>query len=108
VPGSRNTVPPTKQDKSDENKVRDFYIQILESLFGFLVRMKGFAAESNFVTVRDTLEAISLDPKLNESMIKDLGISANEYIILLGDDENKGLPESTMNHLLNSMNAETN
>jgi hypothetical protein len=70
--------------------------------------MKGFAAESNFVTVRDTLEAISLDTKLNKSMIKDLGISAEEYIILLGDDENKGLPESTMNHLLNSMNAEAN
>jgi hypothetical protein len=106
VPGSKNSTPQSKQDKTDERKVEEFYVQILKSLFGFLVRMKGFAAESNFVTVRDTLEAISLEPKLNESMIKDLGISAEEYIILLGDDENRGLPESTMNHLLNSMNAE--
>jgi phage portal protein BeeE len=74
VPSSKNTVPKSKQDKSDEKKVEEFYVQILESLFGFLVRMKGFAAESNFVTVRDTLEAISLDPTLNKSMIKDLGI----------------------------------
>jgi hypothetical protein len=108
VPSSKNTAPKSKQDKSDEKKVEEFYVQILESLFGFLVRMKGFAAESNFVTVRDTLEAISLNPALNKSMIKDLGISAEEYIILLGDDENQGLPESTMNHLLNSMNAEAN
>jgi predicted glycosyltransferase len=108
VPSLTNTTPKSKQDKSDEKKVEEFYVQILESLFGFLVRMKGFAAESNFVTVRDTLEAISLNHTLNKSMIKDLGISAEEYIILLGDDENQGLPESTMNHLLNSMNAEAN
>ena len=106
VPGSKNSTPQSKQDKTDERNVEEFYVQILKSLFGFLVRMKGFAAESNFVTVRDTLEAISLEPALNKSMIKDLGISAEEYIILLGDDENRGLPESTMNHLLNSMNAE--
>jgi hypothetical protein len=106
VPSSKNIVSKSKQDKTDEKKIEEFYVQILKSLFGFLVRMKGFAAECNFVTVRDTLEAVSLNSKLNKTMIKDLGISAEEYIILLGDDENRGLPESTMNHLLNSMNAE--
>lgn len=106
VPNNRATLPLPKKEKSDEQKVKEFYVQILESLFGFIVRIKGFAAENNFTTVRQTLEAIVLNPDLNKSMIKDLGISAEEYIMLLGDDEHQGLPESNMDYLLNSIIAE--
>jgi len=107
VGSSRLGTPKTKQEKNDEKKIQEIYVQILESLFGFVVRIKGYAAENNYTSVRNTLEAISLDPDLNDSMVKDLGITASEYLELLGDDENQGLPESTMNHLLNSMIAET-
>ena len=95
-----------QQLKSDERKVKEIYVQILESLFGFIIRISGFAAQRNFTTVRNTLEAISLEVNLDKLMQTTIGISADDYIELL--DESNGLPVSTMDYILNSIIAEVN
>jgi predicted DNA-binding protein YlxM (UPF0122 family) len=44
--GSKNNNPPLT--KSEEQKVKELYVQILQSLIGFTVRIKGYAATREF------------------------------------------------------------
>jgi hypothetical protein len=101
---SKPTAPKTKKDKTEEKDMRLFYIQILEMLIGYpCFRLNGYAASKGFTTIQETLEEISKDPVLAESLKKTLGISANEFILLLNED---GLPVDVMNYLFNVMVSE--
>ena len=101
--GSKNNNPPLT--KSEEQKVKELYVQILQSLIGFTVRIKGYAATREFTSIEQTLQDIKNSKEFNQQMKKTLGISADEYIELLQVED--GLPVNDMNFMFNAMVAET-
>jgi hypothetical protein len=91
--------------KSEEQKIREVYVQILQTLIGYTVRLKGYAATRNFTSIEQTLQDITNSVEYQEQVINDIGISANEYIELLQVKD--GLPINDMNFMLNAMITET-
>lgn len=102
--GSKSLKPPLT--KSEEQKVKELYVQILQSLIGFTVRIKGYAASRGYTSIEQTLQDIKKSEVFEIQMKKTLGISAEEYIMLLQVED--GLPVNDMNFMFNAMIAETN
>lgn len=102
--GSKSPKPPLT--KSEEQKVKELYVQILQSLIGFTVRIKGYAASRGYTSIEQTLQDIKKLEVFELQMKKTLGISAEEYIMLLQVED--GLPVNDMNFMFNAMIAETN
>ena len=99
---NKSTAPVTK---SEEQKIREVYVQILQTLIGYTVRLKGYAATRNFTSIEQTLQDIANSVEYQEQVKETLGISANEYIELLQVED--GLPINDMDFMLNAMIAET-
>lgn len=102
--GPKSPKPPLT--KSEEQKIKELYVQILQSLIGFTVRMKGYAASRGYTSIEQTLQDIKNSQVFETQMKKTLGISAEEYIMLLQVED--GLPVNDMDFMFNAMIAETN
>ena len=93
--------------KSEEQKVKEIYVQILQTLIGYTSRLKGYAASRNFTSIQQTMQDIVIvNSQAHQAQVtKTLGISAEEYLELLQVEG--GLPINDMNFLLNAMISET-
>lgn len=94
--------PRSKVEKKEAEDIRVFYVQILTLLVSFACfRLKGYAANRNFTSVVNTLQSITNDEILSAQVQKTLGISAEEYIMLL-TDKDSCLPVTDMDYLFNA------
>ena len=93
--------------KSEEQKVKEIYVQILQTLIGYTSRLKGYAASRNFTSIQQTMQDIVIvNSQAHQTQVtKTLGISAEEYLELLQVEG--GLPINDINFLLNAMISET-
>jgi hypothetical protein len=101
--GKKSTTPPIT--KTEEQKIKELYVQIMYSLIGWTDRIKGYAASRGFTTIEQTLESIKQSEQLDSQMAATLGISASEYIELLQVEG--GLPVNDMDFMFNAKISET-
>ena len=87
----------SKKELTQEENLKQLIAYIMQVLIGAISLIKGVGAKENLFTLRECLEHIQHSEELNSSLVKSLGISAEDYIKLIDTNE---LPSLSMDHLL--------